>query len=130
MLKFNLLSYRLAVCRLDPKEEMPPWALAEGFVSITRTDNELSIVCRESDVPARCQAEPGWRCLEVDGQLPFDAGGVLSSISGPLAAQGISIFVVSTYDTDYVLVKDADLDRAIGALSAQGHDVRRCLAGR
>lgn len=115
---------RFTVCRLDPRGEIPRWALADGFVSITRTDAELSILCVESVVPAGVKSETGWRCLMVEGPLPFDAVGVLSSIADPLARHGVSIFVVSTYDTDYVFVSDRDLRRAIDALAASGHNVR------
>ena len=115
---------RFAVCRLDPRDEIPPWALAERFVSITRTEAELSIVCPESAVPAGVKSETGWRCLLIEVPLPFDAVGVLSSIADPLARQGITIFVVSTYDTDYVFIPHRELHRAIDALTASGHHVR------
>ncbi|UCE59733.1 MAG: ACT domain-containing protein [Phycisphaerales bacterium] len=124
MLTFNQLPFRLAVCRLDPTEEVPSWATGGEFLSITRTVSELSIVCPESQVPLDCQAERDWCCLRIEGPLPLDAVGILFSISALLAAEGISIFVVSTYDTDYILVHEPDVSRAIAALQGNGHRVR------
>ena len=123
MMKLIELPDRFAVCRLGPLDEIPPWALAERFVSITRTDAELSILCAESVVPDEVRAETGWRCLMIEGPLHFDAVGVLSSIADPLALEGVSIFVVSTYDTDYLLVPGRNLHHAIDALTASGHRV-------
>jgi hypothetical protein len=88
---------------------------------VTRTPTELSIVCREDSVPAGILANRGWRAIAVAGTLDFALTGVLASLVSPLAAAGVSIFAVSTYDTDYVLVKKNTLDRAVAALSAAGH---------
>lgn len=121
-LKLKLLPGRFAVCRLEAGASLPPWAHGEGFSSVTQTAAELSIVCREERVPAagvRC--ETGWRVFEVEGPLPFEATGVLASIAAPLAAAEIPIFAISTFDTDYLLVKEADRSRAAGALTACGH---------
>ena len=117
----TVLPGALAVCRLHPSERVPSWALElhEGFVSITRAPGELSIVCPEEAVPPEVTYEGGWRALKVPGPIPFEATGVLASIAGPLAAAGLSIFAVSTYDTDYVLVRERDLERALQALEAQ-----------
>ena len=123
MLTLHQLPERFAVCRLESTETIPDWIDDEGFVSITRTSRELSIVCDESRIPPDCMAERNWRCLIVGGALPFDAVGVLASLAKPLAERGISIFVISTYDTDHILVKDDDLERAIDALTACGHTV-------
>jgi len=90
---------------------------ASTLLSVTRTPSELSIVCRESPrLPGK--VEPGWRCLVVDGTLEFDQVGVLASLAQPLAAAGVSIFVISTYDTDYLLVKEEKLGLAIESLRA------------
>jgi hypothetical protein len=99
-------------------ERIPSWALElhETLTSITRTRDELSIVCPEDAVPPDTRVETGWRALVVPGPIPFEQTGVLASIAVPLAAAGISIFAVSTYDTDYVLVREGDVERALRAL--------------
>jgi hypothetical protein len=112
-----------AVVRLDPGGRLPEWAGGGPFVSITRTDAELSVVCPQEAVPPGAQAERGWRCLRVAGPLGFGMTGILASLAGPLASSGVSIFVVSTYDTDYLMVQERDLDRGIDALSRAGHTV-------
>ena len=91
--------------------------------SATVTADELSVVCLEGDEPAGAQVEGGWRALAVVGPLPFDQVGIISSITVALTAANIGVFVVSTFDTDLVLVKDVDLDAAIDALGGAGHRV-------
>jgi hypothetical protein len=88
---------------------------------VTRTPSELSIVCREDAVPAGILANRGWRAIAVDGKLDFALTGILASLASPLAAAGVSIFAISTYDTDYVLVKQDTLERAIATLVGAGH---------
>ena len=122
-LTLHQLPGRFAVCRLEPTEPVPEWVGGEGLISITRTADELSVVCDESRIPPEFTAERDWRCLSVKGPLPFDTVGVLASLAAPLAERGISIFVISTYDTDHLLVKDDDLDQAVAALTARGHIV-------
>ena len=90
---------------------------------MTRTASELSIVCPDASVPAAVTAHRGWRAIAVDGTLDFALTGVLASLASPLASAGVSIFAVSTYDTDYVLVQQDALDRAVAALAAAGHRV-------
>ena len=107
-----------AVARLPPDAPFPVWANDAVFASVTRTRDELSIVCPESAVPAGVRAEAGWAMLKLSGPFPFDAVGVLSSFLAPLAAAGISVFAVSTFDTDYVLVKGSDLGRTRETLEA------------
>src|SRR5262245_55974633 len=102
-----------AVCHLARDAPLPAW-LADGpFVSLTRTADELSLVCRQEAVPEGVRCERGWRCLRVAGTLDFSFVGVLASLLGPLADAGVSVFVVSTFDTDYLLVKQADFQRAV-----------------
>lgn len=116
----RLLEGRFAVARLPADAEVPGHLESPEFVSITRTPAELSIVCRDTpDLPGR--VEPGWRCLAVDGTLSFDQVGILASLAQPLADVEVSIFVVSTYDTDYLLVKEDRLKEAEAALRAAGH---------
>jgi hypothetical protein len=111
-----------AICRLAPDAPLPDWA-TRAFSSVTRTANELSIVCASDDVPADVQAQRGYRGLAVRGPLDFSLVGIVAALAGALAAASISIFVVSTHDTDYLLVRGADLARAIAALHAAGHTV-------
>ncbi len=116
-----ILPGRLAICRLDAAAPIPDWLPAAGFVSLTRTARELSLVCAQEAVPAGITAETGWRALEVAGPLDFALTGVLASLAAPPAAAGISIFAISTFDTDYILVREHSLDAAITALRAAGH---------
>ena len=114
---------RLAICRLSPDEPAPECPAHAHFWSVTRTDEELSIVLPEDTVPDHWEADTGWRCLKVLGPLDLSLTGILASLAAPLAEVGVSIFAVSTYDTDYVLVKEGDLEKAERALSAAGHTV-------
>jgi hypothetical protein len=114
---------RFTVCRLGPGDPVPAWITAKGFCSITRTEDELSVVCREDGVPPDVRCEKGWRCLRVAGAIDFSAVGVLASLAAPLAQSGISVFAVSTFDTDYLLVKEDAFAAACGALRQAGHAV-------
>jgi hypothetical protein len=118
-----LLPGAFAVCRLPADAPLPAWG-AGVFVSVTRTPDELSVVCLADAAPDGVRCEKGWRRLRVAGELDFALVGVLASLMAPLAEAGVSVFVVSTFDTDYLLVKDADLARAVEALKAAGHTVR------
>ncbi len=110
---------RYAVCRLAAGAEMPEWATSGGgFVSITRTDVELSIVAPESAVPGEVTAQRGWRAMRVVGTLDFSTVGVLARLTGACADAGVPVFVVSTYDTDILLVRDGDVEAAVSALGA------------
>lgn len=114
---------RYAICRLEPRDPIPAWADGDGFVSITRTPSELSIVCDERRVPAAVRAEKGWRGIGVEGPIDFAVIGVAASLTGALARHGISVCLVATYDTDWLLVKEETLERAIVALREAGHEV-------
>ncbi len=124
-LRLEIVPGTYAVCRLDAADPLPAWAGSGPFVSVTRTEAELSVVCPEGAVPPGARAEPGWRCLRVVGPLGFGMTGVLASLAGPLASSGVSIFVVSTYDTDYLMVQERDLERGRDALERAGHTVAR-----
>src|SRR5438093_11466986 len=115
-LTLTVLADQFAVCKLTPEAPIPAWAITGAFSSITRTADELSIVCRQDAVPEGAVCERGWRCLRVAGTIPFSAVGVLASLTAPLAEAGISLFAVSTFDTDYLLVKEKDLEAALDAL--------------
>jgi uncharacterized protein len=123
-LKMSLIDKKYAVCRLDIIDKIPEWSTCGGFFSITRTSDELSIVCCEDYVADNIKCEKGWRILKVEGPLEFSLTGILSAISTILASNGISIFAVSTYDTDFILVKDEDVDKSIQALTENGYEVR------
>ena len=112
-----------AVCKLDQAAALPAWATGGDFFSITRTTDELSVVCPQSVVPEDVPCERDWRCLRVAGTMPFAVVGVLASLVTPLAEAGISVFAISTFDTDYLLVKEKDLENAVAALRQQGHTV-------
>jgi hypothetical protein len=122
-LHFSQLPERLSIVTLAPDTEVPAWAASRTFFSVTRTPEELSIVTPASNVPEGLLQQTQWRALKVHG--PFDLAeiGVLSAISVPLADAGISIFVISTFDTDYLLVADKQLRAAILALENAGHAV-------
>lgn len=120
-----------AVARLDPSVGVPPELFAQvagGLVSVTKTENEVSVICPAAvwrtvlgDQPEG--SEPGWRLLSVRGPLAFTLTGIIAALSSELAAAGVALFTLSTYDTDHVLVKQADLGRAIAALEVSGHEV-------
>ena len=111
------------MCRLGPEAPVPAWAASGPLVSVTRTAEELSVVCGEEEVPAGVRCERGWRCLRVQGPLALAEIGVLSSLVAPLAAARISVFVVSTYDTDNLLVKEELLGVARAVLAEHGHTI-------
>lgn len=121
-LALSLYPRRYAVCRFDPQADVPSW-VGGALVSVTRTPNELSILCDESLVPEGVSNAGGWRAIEVDGPLAFTMVGVLSSIVKPLAESDVSVFVMSTFDTDYVLMHEDDLTKGVEALRAAGHEV-------
>ena len=127
MLTLAVQPTTLAICRLDRTAAAPAWVggdIAGGrFVSLTRTADELSIVCDELSVPPGVKADRGWRALKIAGPLDLALTGVLASIAQPLAEAQINLFVISTFDTDYVLVKAEKLDRALGALRRAGHTI-------
>lgn len=121
--ELTLLPDPLSICRLPAGIALPAWARAGGLTAVTWTTQETSIVCLAAVVPADVQADAGWRAFVVAGPLDFSLTGVLLAIAQPLADAGVSIFAVSTYDTDYVLVKEAALPAAVAALTGCGHRV-------
>jgi hypothetical protein len=117
-MELTLLPDRLAICRLCPDAPIPKWALAGEFFAVCRSDEELSVVCPDGHPPQEIKADSGWRALKVKGPLPLTEIGVIAALSAPLAEAGISVFVISTFDTDYLLIKDANLSRAVRVLSS------------
>ena len=115
------------ICKLDPQHDVTPWLAkvgqSEGFYSITRTEDELSIVCHESDAPDFAEVESGWWMLRIVGTLAFDLTGIVASITSAIAGAEVGVFVISTYDTDYILVKSHDFSQAVDAIRNAGHVV-------
>ena len=122
-LSLTVLQPHLAVVRFPARSGLPWWAATSSFLSFTRTADEDSLVCEEVRVPEGLRAQKGFRALKVDGTLPFHLTGVVASLSAPLADADVPIFVVSTHDTDYLLVPETMLARAAAALREAGHSV-------
>jgi hypothetical protein len=122
-LELIALAETLAISKLPADAPIPSWAEGDSLLSITHTPGELSIVCPEEHVPVGVRSERGWRCLRVADQLDFSVVGILASLIEPLARAGIPVFVVSTFDTDYVLLRSGDFDRAIEGLREAGHSI-------
>ncbi|GKU25270.1 ACT domain-containing protein [Clostridium folliculivorans] len=123
ILTMILLKDTYGVCRLDKNELIPAWAQKGEFFSITKTTDELSIVCHEGNIPDNINCEKDWKILKIEGQLDFSLIGILSSISSILANKGISIFAVSTYDTDYILIKNKDIENAVKSLIEERYEI-------
>lgn len=123
-LTLTLLPARMAVVKLAPSAPIPGWAQQGDFFSITRTPQELSLVVEDQHVPDSAQCERGWRMLKLEGPFAFSLTGILASVLQPLAEAKVSIFAVSTFDTDHVMVKEVNLDAAIAVLRSAGHEVR------
>ena len=119
----TVLKEQLSVCRLERDSDIPLWAIESKFFSITKTSDELSIVSSEENTPIGVKCEKGWRGLKIEGPLDFGLIGILSEISSILAVEKISIFAISTYDTDYILLKSNQLDNAIKALESKGYEI-------
>ena len=123
-MNLEALEVRLAVCRLDADSEVPSWVdRSREFTSVTRTTDELSVICAFDDVPEGVPMEGPWRAFRVRGPIVMTLIGVVASLAGALADANISIFAISTFDTDYILVHEPDFDAAVGALTQAGHVV-------
>jgi len=120
-LTLSLLPEHYSICRLGPEADIPPWALAGDFFSITRTKDELSLVCSQELVPHGIQSEKGWCCIMVGGPLDLSLTGILASLTASLAEVGVSIFAISTFDTDYLMLKVDNLKRAVLKLKEAGY---------
>ncbi len=123
-LTLEALEGEFSICRLPHDSPVPAWAIAGAAWSITRTDAELSVVCPSGLVPPGTAAAAGWRALRVAGRLDFALTGILTSLADPLTRAGVSLFAMSTYDTDYVLVRAAQWPDAVASLRAAGHTVQ------
>jgi hypothetical protein len=123
-LTFSILPETFAVCRLEPGEPAPDPPDAAGFWSLTVTEKELSLVLPEAQALPSWTVDPGWRVLRIEGTLDLNQVGIMASLSQPLALEDISIFTVSTFQTDYILVKEAALQDACKILIDEGHSVK------
>jgi uncharacterized protein len=123
-LSLLVLDPMFAICSLKRDSPLPEWATSSDFYSITRTYDELSIVCPQDKVPAGVDINKNWRCLKVQGPLGFSITGILASISMPLSTEGVSVFVFSSYDTDHIMVKQYELEKAMEVLQKAGHTVK------
>jgi hypothetical protein len=121
-LPLRIIPGTFAVCRLAPDASTPSWVRGV-FTSITRTGDELSIVCADDAVPNGVQVERNWRALRIEGPIPFEMTGVAAALLAPLAEARISIFLVSTFDTDYLLLKDQVFARALDVLRGAGYEI-------
>ena len=124
-LTLSILPLTFAVCRLDRDAAIPDWATGGRFFSITRTEDELSIVCSQNGVPEEVKCERGWRCFKVEGPLDFSLTGIMASLAAPLAEARINMLAIATYDTDYLMVKEVNLESAIRVLTEAGHSIHR-----
>jgi len=122
-LKFRLIPGPWAVVRLAPDAPVPAWATKGEFTSVTRTSDELSIVCPAENLPCEIDSGPRWICFKLEGPFPFSLTGVLLSFIEPLSSNGVPIFAISTYDTDYVLVQEEFAGAALQALDRAGHEL-------
>jgi uncharacterized protein len=120
----DVLPGTFAICRLPGDAPLPGWCDLLPFCSISRTQDELSIICGANVVPDTITADRGWIAFRVRGPFALTEVGVLARLAAPLATAGISIMAISTFDTDYILVKDDSLNRAISAFEAAGHEIR------
>jgi uncharacterized protein len=122
-LKFRWLSGPYAIVRLPPDAPVPAWTRKGDFTSVTRSVDELSVVCPADNLPADVHSEHHWICYKLEGPFPFSLTGVLLSFIEPLSENGVPIFAISTYDTDYVLVQEEFAGVAQQALDEAGHDL-------
>ncbi len=124
-MKLSLLTGKFAVCRLDKSSPIPDWLKESTFFSVSRTFDELSFVCSQESIPRNIKCNMDWRCFQVEGPIPRNMTGVLASLTASLATAKIPVFVFSTYDTDYLMVKGTDLDAALKTLRMVGHVITR-----
>jgi hypothetical protein len=119
----SVLKDNYKVCRLNAFEGVPEWALETPLSSVTRTAEELSIVCPDQVAPKELESEHEWKCLKIHGPLGFDEVGIISSLTKVLADVDISVFVLSTFETDYIMVKRLNIEKAAKALKDNGHEI-------
>ncbi len=124
-LKIRLLQGIYAVCQISNREKVPSWVEEKGFFSVTKTEDEISVVMLQDKISKEIKAEKDWRILKVEGILDFSLIGILAKISSVLAENQISIFVISTFNTDYILVKEEKIEKAMAVLNLEGYEIKR-----
>ena len=124
-LKIKLLDGTYAVCQMENTEKVPSWVEEKVFFSFTKTEDEISVVMLQDKISTDIKAEKDWRILKVEGTLDFSLIGILAKISSVLAENQISIFVISTFNTDYILVKEEKIEKAMTALSEEGYEISK-----
>ncbi|MFC4452477.1 ACT domain-containing protein [Deinococcus sonorensis] len=124
MLTLSVLNDDYSVCQLPPDAPLPHWATAGDLFAVVRTPQEWSAVCRSAQVPPDVRQDAGWAALVLHGPFEFTLTGILASVLNPLAEAGVGIFALSTFDTDYVLIKRVNLARTVSALRTAGHTVQ------
>jgi hypothetical protein len=122
-LELTLLPQQFAIAQLAADAPIPEWATRGAFFSVSRTQEELSVVTEAANVPADVKSQSGWRILKVQGPFDLSEVGVLASLASPIARAGVSLFAISTYDTDYLLISAEQLEKAASALEQAGHKV-------
>ncbi len=123
-LRFIILKDKYAIHRFDSCSDIPMWIKDSDFYSVTKTKDELSIVCKQLDsITEAAEINKDWRILKLQGPLDFSLVGIIAEIAGILKESNITIFTISTFETDYILVKNKNLDRAIDSLKANGHEI-------
>lgn len=121
-MQLAVLPGRFAICRLLPSQNVPNWVWRDRtLLSVTYTADELSIVCASDNIPDDVQCERGWAAIKVRGPLDFALTGIIASLATPLTEAGIALFAISTFDTDYLLIKEDMLHRATAVLEQHGH---------
>jgi len=119
----SVLKDDYVVCRLNAFDGVPIGMLDHPLSSITRTAEELSIICPASYAPENSDCEENWKCFKIHGPLPINEVGIISTLTSQLASADISVFVLSTYETDYILIKKMNLEKAVKLLSVNGHQI-------
>jgi len=122
-MNLKLLCPEFSVCKFSPESKIPLWALESEYLFLSRTSDELSVFCPTIIIPSGVQSDGGWRCFRVDGDLEFEQIGVVSTVSTPLANAGISLFLVSTHDRDYVFIRQEKITKAIEIYKDQNFQI-------
>lgn len=122
-LLIRLVDAEYAITRLNIGTPLPEWLMGPGFWTVSSSREEMTLVCRAARIPPGVQSSGGWRCLRIEQHFSFDVPGVLASVLNPLTEAGVGIFANSTFSTDYVFIMGSDLDKAVAALKAHGHEI-------
>jgi len=123
-MRLRLLPETYSICQLDSQAPVPDWATGP-FVSVTRTVEELSIVCPQRQVPDDVKSEDQWCCLRLAGPFPFSEVGVIAAVVAPLADSGVPVFVISTFNTDWLLIQKSFQEQAVSVLRTAQHDIEQ-----